>query len=644
MDASNFEHPLRPIVTLWLEKLRLAADRKRDEFDKDALDAFAFFRGPYEFLYEKRYMNSSRGFRQDESDDIPPPTFQMTCNKVAEACQIFGPVLYHRNPYRQVNPRRVPMPAPELFGDFNNPGVQLFAQQAMQQVQMERSRDKAVSQFLEYYLNFTPSKLDLMKHSRLMVDECLITGLGLLWPEVYQPAGSHFRYVGSFWRSAFDLQADPDMNELSEAQWVACKRVHPTWLVERKFGLAAGSLRGNYESAHAQADVAADPWGVGRRTKGETADLIVYWEIYSKMGLGARLKGCPTALHSSLEQFGDYCYLVLAQGVPYPLNLPSAALGLPPQELLHKLEWPTPCWRMGKWPFAAMILHPVPGRLWPMSHFAPAMGELKFLNWIFSFLASKMRTTCRDFIAVAKSAGEELKNKILHGRDLTLLDIERVHGTVSEVVQFLQHPPVNPDAWKIIDLVMDLFEKRTGLSELMYGQSQHQYRSASEATLKGNQLQIRPDDMARAVETTMTEAAALEALTARWHLQPQDLVPVMGQVGAQFWQMVVTAADIDTIAHGLEYRIEANSTRKPNKDRDRENYESAMQYLAAPFFQLAMSTGQVGPINTLLTGWAKSVDLDPEGLQIQPPPPPPMMGPGGPAPGPEQGPPPAQAV
>ena len=636
------DHPLRPVVALWLEKLRLARDRKRVEWEKDAIDAFRFFRGPYHFLYQADYLADSPGFTKDVNDPIPAPTFQVSINKVAEACQIFGPVLYHRNPYRLVTPRRVPIPPPESFGDFQDPNVMMFAQQAMQMVQGERGRDKATAQFMEYYLNFTPSKMDLTKHSRLMVDECLITGLGLLWTELYQPPGSKFKYVGSFWDSAFNLQVDPDMNDLDDAQWVARQRVHPTWYVERKFGYPSGTFRGNYESVHAQADVASDMWGLGRRARGETADLMVYWEIYSKMGLGGRLKGCLPALSNVVEQFGDYCYLVVAEGVPYPLNLPSASLGLGMQELMAKVQWPTPYWRMGAWPFARYELHPVPGKLWPMSHFAPAMGELKALNWIVSFVVSKIRTSCRDFVAIAKSASDDFKNKVLHGRDYELLEIERIHETIGNVVQFLQHPGMQPDLWKVIEMLMDLFEKRTGLSELLYGESAHQYRSSAEAKLKGGQLQIRPDDMARQLEGTMSQASALEALTARWHLQPQDLVPVMGQVGAQFWQMNVASADIDTICHGLEYRIEANSTRKPNKDRDRENYEQGMQQLLPLYFQVA-SAGQVEPFNALVKGWCKSIELDHEEFMLQPPaPPPPMPGAGSQA-GPQAGPPPAGA-
>jgi hypothetical protein len=50
-----------------------------------------------------------------------------------------------------------------------------------------------------------------------------------------------------------------------------------------------------------------------------------------------------------------------------------------------------------------IYFHDVPNDPWPMSHLAPGMGELKFLNWAYSFIAGKIRIECRDFIAILKS-------------------------------------------------------------------------------------------------------------------------------------------------------------------------------------------------------------------------------------------------
>ena len=121
----------------------------------------------------------------------------------------------------------------------------------------------------------------------------------------------------------------------------------------------------------------------------------------------------------------------------------------------------------------------------------------------------------------------------------------------------------------------------------------------------------------------MTEVARAEALAARWHLQPQDLLPVMGQVGAMFWQRLVMPADPSELLHQLEYRIEAGSIRKPNREKEIDDANTANQFLFGPLFQLGMQTGQVGPVNALITRWTTANEIDPQPFLIQPPPPPP---------------------
>ncbi|MCF1193507.1 hypothetical protein LRR18_18100, partial [Mangrovimonas sp. AS39] len=92
-----------------------------------------------------------------------------------------------------------------------------------------------------------------------------------------------------------------------------------------------------------------------------------------------------------------------------------------------------------------------------MSHLSPAMGELKFLNWVYSFIAGKIRITCRDFVAIKASAGEEIKTAVTSGSDYELIEINSSHGTIDEVVKFLQHPQFNGDIWRVIEYVAEQF-------------------------------------------------------------------------------------------------------------------------------------------------------------------------------------------
>ena len=664
--------PFAPVIQQWREKLKIAAERKWAKFGDYASEAMAFYDGPHDFLYGQRKGRAAKGFTIDD-ESMSPPSFMMTVNKVAELVQLFGPVLYHKNPIRQVNPRKVPETPPDMamqdimaqmqqqMGPMMGPQLgpmmapqpgmppmdpmqlmQMQAQQVLmqqhQQLQMLRETDKSRAELLEFYLNYTPNALDLKDHARSAIDEALIKGMGILWTELYQPLGLDIVMVGSFFETVDNILVDPDAEDSywRDARWIARRRIQPVWYAEKIFNLPRGTLKGNLESINRYAENMGDEDAEYWRRRGFTSDLIVYWDVYSKMGMGGPLAGVPKSMRDQLDQFGDYCYLAISDETPYPLNLPPADVenaSLDVGMLKEKVDWPTPFWADGTWPCTPIMFHPTPRCVWPMSHIRPALGELKFLDWAYSFIASKIRIACRDFLAVQKSASEELKNIILTGKDYTLIEIEKHHGTISDVVQFLQHPPFQGDIMKVIQAIEMNFEKRTGLMELAYGQTAHAYRSASEAEVKKDLLNVRPEDMASRVEEAMTDLARKEALAARWHLQAKDVLPIMGPEGAQLWQRLLETSDPAEVLYSLEYRIEAGSARKPNRERDAANMQQALQIMYQPLFQYAIQTGNVGPYNQLLSDWAKTIDLEADAYALSPPPPPPPMPPPG-APGP----------
>jgi hypothetical protein len=632
------DNPLEGVCKHWLTKIRLALEFKKVEFQDQAEECWRFFDTSYEWLYGGK--EGARGFAWTGPGDKPKTSFAVTINKVAEGVQLFGPVLYHRNPARLVHPRQVPALPPELFGGMADPAAVMIQQQAQMQVDSQRAEDQARADLLAHYLNHTPEALDLKVESRWAIDEAIIKGAGVLWNELYQPPGGGPLMVGSFYDSVDNLLFDSDATAMRDATWCARKCVQPAWRVEREYGLEPGSLKGHHESHGRQAEVETDPAGAHRRNQGKTNDLVTYWKVYSKMGAGARLEGAKFGeeVDAGLEQLGEHCFLVLAEGVPHPLNVGPAVqeqAGQDPQALVRALRWPTPHWADDSWPCTVLTFHDRPGKLWPMSHFKPAMGLLKFLNWCYSFLAGKIKNACRDFLAIRKSAGEELKTAILHGQDYELLEIQEQHGgTIDQVVQFLQHPPFHGDIWKVLEALEAQFEKCVGLTELMYGETAVQMRSAQEAAVKSSQLNVRPDDMAQKVEEWAKRVARGEALACQWHLTGADVTPVLGAVGAQLWDRLVAGADPAKAVFELEYRVEAGSVRKPNVEGQIKRMEMALQQLFQPLWGLALQTGQVGPVNALITDWAKANDVDASNYLIQPPPPPPApAAPGAPAEG-----------
>lgn len=631
---------LAPIVTQWMAKIRGAQEVKNDLFQNDADEAMRFFNGPYDWLYGRAFRRSQVGLSvDDDGEGWPTPSFRMTANKVAEMVQIFGPVLYYKNPQRTVTPRQFPQLPAALFGDPNNPQTQLITQILGQQTDKARLIDQTRAMLLSSILNYTPEDLGLKTEVRLSIDEAIIKGMGLLWTELYTPPGANFKMVRTRHDSVDNLVADPDAERQEDWKWIAQRCVHPIWEVEQKYGLPVGSLKGNRESWNSYAETTGDKERADRRARAETSDIIVYWKIWSKMGLGGRLSGVAPEFRQVLDQFGDYVHLVVAEHIDYPLNLPPAFTDVAtPAQVLPKVQWETPFWREGGWPFTPIQFHPVPRQAWPMSHVKPGMGELKALNWMYSFMASRLKVTSRLFLGVPKSMDDDVMNVIKNGPDLSILELDTLHGNdISKMIQFIQHPEMTGDLYKAIEMLADQFEKRTGLSELMYGESQSQFRSAEEANVKQGATKVRPDDMLARVEDGMSEVGKKEAIASRYHLTSRDVSPVIGNAAGYLWDQFVRTGDPTEISRSLDYRVEADSTRKPNRERQAANMTQAIQTLATPYWQLVITAGQVDPWNELISGWAKSIDLDPKGLMISPPPPPPPMPPPGAASSPPQG-------
>jgi hypothetical protein len=374
--------------------------------------------------------------------------------------------------------------------------------------------------------------------------------------------------------------------------------------------------------------------------------LVTYWKIWSKTGLGDRLKDTPKELVGAFDGMGDNCYIVVCEGVPHPLNMPPSLLeqqtddqtGVP-EELFRAVQWPIPFWAESNgWPFVPLDFHRKPGYVWPISHIKPGIGELRFLNFAMSFIAQRVATSCETLLGVSKAADQDIKDQILANSEkgFKVVEISETLGrSVNDLISVFQLPEVTPELWRIVEAVAQQFDKRVGLTELAYAMTSSQIRSATEANVKAEQLSVRPDDMANRLEDAMSLIARREAFASRWLLEPKDVEPVIGPLGAAAWAQHVATLDPSVIAREFDYRIEAGSARKPNKATRVEQMQAALQTLG-PILQGLVPMGIVDPLNSLLTDWAESLDIDAKPYLIPPPPPPPQP-PVGTPPGPPDG-------
>jgi len=610
-------NPFNSIVSAWEGVIEQCIRVKKEAFQDDADEAMRFFNGPYNWQWDKRY---TKNVEDPEAKSLDP-TFKMTVNKTSEVVQIFGPTLYDKNPNRKVTPLPVTsimeVLPPELQQDPMFTPVIQSEQTLLPRMKFQR---KVQSLLMERYLNYTPNELDLKTHFRQAIDEALIKGMGILWTEVWSNPLNTQKLIGSFFDTVDNLLIDPDAETLDDAQFIIRRRLAPIWEVAEKFDIPEEELKGNLETWTSQGSRTSMEGDKYRRDAGRANDSMCYYEIYSKMGVGHLLADAgKKELKGVFDKLGKYVYLVIADGTPYPLNLSRKFLKnvTDDQEILDATSWPIPFWEDGTWPFTPVKFHDVPRCPWPQSHMKPAMGELKFLNWAYSFLASKIAITSRDFMACPKSVAEEFRNAILHGKDLELLEIEEIQGKkIEEIISFLQHPPFNGDVWKVISAIEQNFEKRIGLNELAYGISEKQIRVAADAEVRQQANSVRPQDMANKVEDAATQIARKEAIAARWLLGRADVEPILGPSAAALWESWIENSEEMRVALELDYRVEAGQARKPNKEREVQNMQTAIQTV----LPVLIETGNFPSANALIQDWAKSIDIqEPERYTLQPP-------------------------
>lgn len=632
---------LRSIKGGWQTVIQNGLRWKSEVFGRQAAEALTFYDGSCKTsdLYS---MNDSK---------LPKSAINLNFNKVAEVVQLFGPTLYPENPTRMVTAMSQPeiavqdMVQAAMISPQVKQAQQMMLQQGMdaamaqqqsmamaqqmamqqaQQYQVEAmgttSRNQITASLISKYLNYTPGELDLRDNMRRVVNEAVVKGMGCCWTDVVTMPLTGQKIVGSFFDSVDNYLHDPDMSIADDrsCKWQARLCIHPVWEVEADFGLQPGTLKGNLQSVSNAMQSGQHMWSY-RAESNKTNDQFAYWKIWSKMGVGDRLPGLDQKMRQTMGRYGDYVFLVIADDVDYPLNLPPDFVGSSPdEEIMKRMQWPWPAYGDNDWPCTPLAFHQNFKANYPMSHIRFALGEIQFMNWMVSMIAQKINITHRDIIAVAASASDEIEKQIREGGDLSIIKFKSSQGIpLSEQVQFLQHPTMNTDIMKVIPLVTDMLEKRLGTGPLLYGESEGIFRSASEAEIKNNNSRSRIDSMAKDVANCSATIAKKEAIAARTVLGPNDIRPVFLEVGSALWGQYVATADATTIYRQLEYSVEESSVRRPNRERLASNLKDAVATLLPVLNAQAGQTGDFTAVNNLIRDWGKSVDLDTTGYALR---------------------------
>jgi len=628
---------MKPLVTGWLGKLKLAIQHKKEQFQDTADQCMYFYSGAANFMFSPQYQRKYMG-----QGSAIAPKFQICLQKAFEVVALFGPLIYNRNPRRNCRPHPPNEFSPFDFGDPNDPNTQALYQHIQMREQLREASAKSRCSGTENYLNYTAREQPnggLKQAGENAVTEALIKGRGLLWAKLYTRPGSNQTLTMCEYDTVDRLLIDPDAEspDFGQAHWIARKHITPHWIPERRFGLPFGALRdkaNSMESSGAQGARAANKVGNLHKQAGRTFDLCTWWEIWSLGGVGTRLTGTSKVMQKAFDDVvGDYAYIVVADGYDAPLNAARTKVQqASDEEIADMFAWPIPTWADSRWPVAMLDFYRKPGAIWPIPPMAPALGELTAVNIIFSQLVEQVWTNSQQLIAVLKSAEKDVKAALLNASGPIVLALPDVMKDINKIVSFLDRPDVKFENWQIIELLLTTFDKRVGLADMLYGMSVSATpRTATDVRTKSEKLSVRPDHMATKIEEWLTEASTIEKIAAYFGgVGAKDVLPLMGEIGAYLFEQHFTNAEPETILGETDCTIEVGSARKPNREKDLANIEQLYPAMSQEFSKHADMTTDTSQLNTLHQKLGKAMEEDMSGLQMgprMPPPPPPEQGP-----------------
>jgi hypothetical protein len=603
------------LVDQWLQRIEHARKSEaREAFDAVAEVCYSFYKKSAKFMWED-------SFRKKFIGDIGKPRFETTINAAFEFVAIFGPYLFWDYPHRQAKAYEPLEIDPELFGADDEQGAMWLAG-VQQRQEMQHRRAMQTAALMERYLNYSQREQNLQQHSMSAVYDAIITGRGVLVPRAYQFPGSGRTLTGLFREPVDNLLIDPDCCDplLEGATWVAIRHTSPNYEVEDRFNLQRGTLAdaGNLESYNSVV-MNNRPIDKIHRAYGRTNDIIVWYEIWSKCGVAGRSKSCDVELVRELDNVvGDYAYICVAPGVPWPLNAPPAAFheDVTDDEIAGMLSWPFPCYMDGKWPIALLDFYQDPESCWPVAPLSAGLGHLVCINVLMAAYVEQAYENRKTIIAVLEEYGKEVESKLKSKDNPAVVRLKTDLTTeINKVVQYLNRPNMNTDILGAIEMELRLFQKATGLVDFMYAAEQTQDRSARTTAAKEEKTAIRPEKMSRDVAQWQTNAACLEAMLAALEVQGQDVEP---QIPGELWDALITNQDPEQVMREMQFIVEATDIRRPNRERDLQNLQTLAQQAVAAFMEYAGQSGNWEPLNNFFAATFKAMEVPFSGMRMEP--------------------------
>lgn len=622
---------LSKVVTIWERQIKMASERKEEQFGKTARELWSFKGKTYRDLY----------LTDEESarfSDQRSPYYKARINKTAEAISIFVPYCLSQLPERIVSPDRPPLPLE----------IAQLIPGALQSRAMIDQNDTLTAYLLQWFLNYTPREYGQRREVRTALGEAFGKGSGIVWHEMVEAPGGLI--PASYYDSIDYYFIDPDTLQTRDGAYIIRERHQAAWKLAELTGLPREMFKGRSRSA---AQAAIDQSSPRPEFKN---DIVTYYEVYSRAGIGHWLDSDNEELKplaGALDALGPYVYLQILPGEPYPLNVRPAMLTGPDaaEELRLRLQWPIKFYAEtagNPWPCTRIDLLPNSENPWATSPLEAGLAIQIFLDHFYTFLINRIRISTGSVILASKALGDDTIEALRNVKDLLVKAVDGKPGEdLEKLLAIFNFPELNKDAWAVMPIAERQYENATGLTAILYGnQGPTQIRTAKESMIREAHATTRPQDYADTTEDWLAAIAAKEGQAARLHVGPATVAGLFGepvpetdpQTGmlqgaygpmTDAWTRLVMTDDEYLAAAEFAYTVAAGSARRKNRTKLMEDLQQILPVMAAPALQMA-SAGVVGPWNGLmeLMGDALEEQKRTQKFMLQPGEIPAMPGPG----------------
>ena len=630
-----YDPHLKLIVEVWSGLIRRAYDEKQD-FTEQGQQVECFYSGKPGFMwrsdYVNKYMGGSAGFKN--------PMFKIEFNKAYEYIALMWPMLFWQMADRKVKPMRSMEPDEAMALAANDPAMQQMMTMLMEEQATTDAKASMRAKVQERILNILPRLQPhggLTQHAGMAVFDALLKGAGFLTTEAYKFPGSEKNLVGSFYVDCDRILVDPNCTDplWSNARWMAIRHEWEPDECDRHFELPEGTCQpfARKSTSGAQYNNDPKPNGPAPKPGDPTArNVVVWYEIFSRGGMGNRLIG-KNKINEELSQVGgDFPYLCICEHAPWPLNFSGIEMlaldhiDSPVEDqdqwAQQKLSWPTPYWRHNEWPVNKLTFYPAGSRkAWPLPPMSPAIGEMTVVNILISVYTELGFKSKDQILGVLEGfLSEDIQTQLVNGATQNPIMIKiksELAKSVQDVISFIQRPGVSGDIIQVINFLFGLIEQRTGMSPVLYGESgDSNARSATEYSGRRETVNIRPDFMRKRVGEWMSETAAKELFASYIHMTSEDVAADLGPVWTMVWNMLVENEDPDTVLRSSECWVEASDIGRPTKERDTQMLQQLQQYLLPILSGHGAQTGDWEPYNAFVEAYGVAANLDIQSCKI----------------------------